>query len=520
MNVASAELLQVHSVTKRYGETTVLNNCRFDVRSGEIHALLGGNGAGKSTLVRIISGLVTPTDSDMLLSGKAYSPNSKRDAEIAGIDIVQQELNLIPTLNVAENLLLSRLPAVGGVIRQTTLHRHAKAALERLGLKDIATDTIVGTLGVGQQQMVEIAAALDRECRLLILDEPTAALSIGETESLFQWLIKLREQGVGIIYISHRLDEVARLADRITVLRDGHYIATHDAKGMSTNEMVDLMTGEIADATSSKEKESNSSGSLQETHDTHSDVAMWVENITGGIVDNVSFQVHQGERLGIAGLVGSGRTELLRLIFGADTANSGEVYLHGASKPSCFQHPSEAVSAGIAMLTEDRKKNGLLLTQSIRVNSTLAAMWKRFSSAGVIQSRTERKSAQDNCLSMETRCEDIDQHVGTLSGGNQQKVVIAKWLTVDANVFLFDEPTRGIDVPARRRIYRLIDQLANDGKAIVIVSSDLEELFETCDRIAVMSNGKLVNTFVGPEFSHDEITQAAFSGYLDRQSAG
>ncbi|MCC9608647.1 sugar ABC transporter ATP-binding protein [Blastopirellula sp. JC732] len=509
---SGSNLLEVQGVTKRYGEATVLNDCQLQVRAGEIHALLGGNGAGKSTLVRIIAGLVSPTAGEMKLNGTSYAPSQKREAEEAGVQIVQQEFNLIPTLSVAENLLLTRLPSLGGVINRKELHRRAKTALERLDLHDISTDAIVETLGVGQQQMIEIAAALDRQCKLLILDEPTAALSVAEVEALFPWLENLRAKGVGIIYISHRLDEVARLSDRITVLRDGQYFGTYETSQLTTDQMVDLMTGDVHNPASHHPNPEETLGEKS------SDFALRVEGISGGKVQDVSFEVRRGERFGIAGLVGSGRTELLRLIFGADVASRGHIYLDNSDTPRRFRHPSEAVAAGLAMVTEDRKQNGLLLPQSIRANSTLAALGKRFSRWGVIRSQAEAESAESHRESMEIRCTSIEQHTSALSGGNQQKVVIARWLTTEASVFLFDEPTRGIDVPARRRIYRLIDTLADEGKTIVIVSSDLEELFETCDRIAVMSNGRLCEIFSRPDMSHDAIMRAAFSGYLDRSS--
>jgi len=508
VSIPSASLLKTTGLTKRYGDAVVLRDGSIEVRAGEVHALLGGNGAGKSTLVRIIAGLVPCTSGRMSVSGQAYQPKSKREAESVGIEIVQQEFNLISTLSVAENLLLTRLPARGGVIRQKGLHRQAREALDRLGLHDIPTDAIVETLGVGQQQMIEIAAALYRQCRLLILDEPTAALSHAESESLFSWLDKLRAEGVGIIYISHRLDEISRISDRISFLRDGMMIGTYHAAELTTDEMVELMTG---DHPHHEPREESHTG-----RDRSADCLLRVDKLSGGMVDEVSFEVRQGERLGIAGLVGSGRTELLRLIFGADRASSGGVYVSDDPAPRRFRHPREAVTAGLAMVTEDRKKNGLLLPLSIRVNTTLAAMVKRFSRSGLIRFPAENETAEQFCQSMEIRCADIEQSTGTLSGGNQQKVVIARWLATDASVFLFDEPTRGIDVPARKKIYHLIETLAAQGKGIVIVSSDLEELFETCDRIAVMSNGKLVKIFEGAEMSHDMIMQAAFSGYIQQ----
>ncbi|QDS90959.1 Ribose import ATP-binding protein RbsA [Rosistilla ulvae] len=494
-------LLSVRSLTKRYA-VKVLDDVSIDFHPGEIHALLGANGAGKSTLCRIIAGLTASTSGSMQIDGRVYSPQGKRAAEAAGVQIVQQELNQIATLSVAENIMIGRLPARFGVVDRGELHRRARIALDRFGLQEIDTHAITGSLGVGRQQMIEIATALDRDCRLLILDEPTAALSAGESETLFTWLNKLRQQGVGIIYISHRLDEVARLSDRITVLRDGKFICTRPTADVDRDAMVDLMTGETTQQQAADDFAS---------HQTDR-VAMRVERMSRGRwVRDVSFSVHRGERLGIAGLVGAGRTELLRLIFAADRADAGEVYLNDEAAPRRFADPSDAVAAGLAMVTEDRKENGLLLSQSIRANTTLASMKTLFSAGGWIRGAAERQMADRMRESMETRCTSIEQTVGTLSGGNQQKVAVAKWLVRDADIFLFDEPTRGIDVAARRRIYRLFETLARDEKSLVIVSSDLEELMETCDRIAVMSAGRLVASFARGDWSTEQIMQAAFA---------
>ena len=501
--MSQAFLLQTNSLTKRYGSVTVLNNVTMDVRAGEIHALLGANGAGKTTICKIISGLICATEGSMQLADNEYRPASKQEAESNGIEIVQQELNLISTLSVAENLFLTQLPHRGGVLRNRTLHNQARKILDRFGLSEIQTHASVSSLGIGHQQMIEIASALARDCRLLILDEPTAALSGRESQLLFEHLKRLRDQGVGIIYISHRLDEVASLSDRVTVLRDGQFVATRETESITTDDMVSLMT----DDESVGEKIEHQPFSSEET-------AISVRHINRGPIRDVSFDVKRGERLGIAGLVGSGRTELLRAIFGADVAVSGEIKLRGDHPGRLFCHPSEAVAAGLAMVTEDRKQNGLLLSQSIMANTILNSMRSRFSRWGLIK----RVDAQDTTSQMmndlETHYESIDQSVGTLSGGNQQKVVIAKWLVRDADVFLFDEPTRGIDVAARRRIYRLIESLAKRGKACVIVSSDLEELLETCDSIAVMCDGKLVETFHRDQWSREKIMQASFAAYV------
>lgn len=487
----------------------VLDGVSFELRAGEIHALVGANGAGKSTLCKLISGLVPPTEGQMQLNGVPYSPGDKRSAESLGVQIVQQELNLIPTLSVAENLLLGRYPQRWGVIDRRELQLRARAALDRFGLTDISTDQSVGSLGVGQQQMLEIAAALDRKCELLILDEPTAALSAGETERLFARLDELRAQGVGIIYISHRLDEIARIAYRLTVLRDGKYVSTHAVSEFQPIErVVDLMTGE----TQAVEH------ALQE-HTSHSreQTLLRVNGMTGGPVQEVSFSVQAGERYGIAGLVGAGRTELLRLIFGADRATRGDVFLRGESMARRFGHPHEAVAEKMAMVTEDRKQNGLLLSQSIRVNTTLPSLDRLAGTAGVIDRQREATVVRTEWERLGIRARDMEQSVGTLSGGNQQKVAVAKWLLKDADVFLFDEPTRGIDVAARRKIHQLFDELARQGKALVIVSSDLEELFETCDRIGVMSAGRLVSQYKREEWSYDAIMQDSFAGYAAQE---
>ncbi len=501
--MSQTPLLQTIKLTKHYGDVTVLRNVSLDVRAGEIHALLGANGAGKSTLCKIISGLISPSDGTMQLAGANYAPQTKQQAEASGVEIVQQELNLIGTLSVAENLLLTRLPNRGGLLRSRLLHDQARRILDRFGLSQVATGAPVESLGVGHQQMVEIATALARQCRVLILDEPTAALSGTESEQLFGHLRGLREQGVGIIYISHRLDEVAAISDRITVLRDGQYVTTRKTASLRADDMVDLISGDAP----------QSQAARYQSHRTD-EMALQVRSLTCGKVRDVSLQVHRGQRLGITGLVGSGRTECLRAIFGADVATSGEVMLRARPLGVRFSSPSQAVAAGLAMVTEDRRQNGLLLSQSIAVNTTLGSLWKRFSRWGLLQGAHERSVSSDMVDDLGIQCQTTQQSVATLSGGNQQKVAIAKWLVRDADVFLFDEPTRGIDVAARRRIYRLLESLSAQGKACVIVSSDLQELFENCDSIAVMCDGRLVETFERKNWSQEKIMRASFSGYI------
>ncbi|MEM6691070.1 MAG: sugar ABC transporter ATP-binding protein, partial [Planctomycetota bacterium] len=422
--------LETIGLTKRYGDVDVLDGVSITFSGGEIHALLGANGAGKSTLCKIMAGLTPASKGSMRLAGKEFNPTDKVDAENHGVEIVQQELNLVGTLSVAENLLLSRLPNRGGVLRVKPMHRQARAILDRFGLSDVGTHTAVRRLGIGKRQMLEIAKALSRDCRLLILDEPTAALSDTESQFLFKTLASLREQGVAIVYISHRLEEVKQISDRLTVLRDGQRISTVETRTVSTDDMVDLMSGAT-----------NTNKSTEHRCYTRDQIALTVDSICNGPVQDVSLKVKRGQRLGITGLVGSGRTELLRAIFGADHAASGTIQV-GDGSTGRFKHPSEAVKAGLAMVTEDRKENGLLLSESIRVNATIAALKKRFTHSGLIRKRMENREVETQRKTLDLQCVSIEQPVGQLSGGNQQKVVVSKWLLRDAEVFLFDEPTR------------------------------------------------------------------------------
>jgi len=506
-------LLEIRGITKRYGNVTVVRGVDLQLRRGEIHALLGANGAGKSTLCKMVAGLTDVTDGTMRLDDSPHAPADKQAAERQGVQIVQQELNLIPTLNVAENLLLTNLPATAGVLRMRRLHREARRALDQFGLGDVGTHTPVSQLGVGRQQMLEIATALHRSCRVLILDEPTAALSGSETQRLFEHLKTRCGQGVGVLYISHRLDEVKQIADRVTVLRDGEHVGTFDTSQLSTDQMVDLMSGTVAgDSVSGDPPAAAADRDDVPPYQSHvrDEAVLVVDRICSGPVRDVSFDVRAGERFGITGLVGAGRTELLRALFGADVAESGTVSVAGRGGRS-FSNPRQAVDGGLAMVTEDRKQNGLLLQQSIRTNTSLSALGQKFARLAVVRGAAEAAAVRQMCRRLDTRCTGIEQTVDTLSGGNQQKVVVAKWLTRGADVYLFDEPTRGIDVAARRRIYQLIDTLAARGKGIVIVSSDLEELFETCDRIAVLSGGRMQQTFERGDWSEERILQACFS---------
>ncbi len=493
-------LLSVTGLSKTYS-APVLCDVDFELRPGEVHALVGENGAGKSTLARILAGLVPPTAGEMRLRDLPYVPRSKADAESQGIRLVMQELNLIGTLSIAENLCLDRLPNRFGWIDYRRLNEAVRPIMEAVGLGDLDPSCSVGILGVGQQQLVEIAAGISRKCQVLILDEPTAALTNPEINRLFVQLQALKKNGVGLIYISHRLDEIQRIADRITVLRDGRIVATRAVSSVSTEAIVRLMVGR--DLVSASSPQQRSLGPI----------ALEVKGLCAGkAVRNVDFNVRAGEILGFAGLMGSGRTETMRAIFGADRPERGEIYVGGASIPASIRSPRDAVQLGMAFVTEDRKAQGLLLPLSIRENTTLIKL-PTLSWRGWIRPERERSEAIRWVDALRVRSASVEQPVVELSGGNQQKVVIAKWLALESNVLIFDEPTRGIDVGAKFEIYALLTQLAAAQKAVIIVSSDLKELLGLCDRLVVMSAGAVAATFLRGDWSEERVLAAAFSGY-------
>jgi ribose transport system ATP-binding protein len=481
----------------------VLQDVDLELYPSQVHALMGANGAGKTTLARIVSGLTKADSGVMSLGGAVYSPQSKTEAESRGVQIVLQELTLIPTLSIAENLFLSRLPSRWGLVRSRLLRAQAEEALSAVGLERLDPTTKTGRLGVGEQQLVEIARALARSCRILILDEPTAALSTPQVERLFHHVARLKGAGVAIIYISHRLEEVRRIADRITVLRDGRLIATKPSRELAMDEAVRLMVG------------ANPEYELRGHRRPSGPVVLRVDRLSrGDRVREVSFELHRGEVLGISGLVGSGRTELLRAIFGADRPDSGEVFLNGRDQPHRFRHPRQAVAAGIGMVPEDRKTEGLLLPLAVRINLSLARMSRFRNRMGWIDRTSENAASATIGDRLQLRCRSMEQTVWELSGGNQQKVVIGRWLLREPEVMFFDEPTRGIDVAAKFAIYHLIDDLADRGKGIVVVSSEVEELMLLCDRIAVLSAGRLVETFDRGGWSQESLLAAALTGYF------
>ena len=497
---AGPVLLQGRGIGKTYA-TPVLAGVDFELRAGEVLALTGENGAGKSTLSKIVAGLVQPTAGTLVLAGQPFAPASRQEAEKAGVRMVMQELSLVPTLSVAENLLLGRLPHRLGFIRGDALNAAAARQMALIGLDDVDPRLPVSALGVGYQQMVEIARSLVGDCRLLILDEPTATLTTREIAHLFKQIEALKARGVAIVYISHRLDELAQVADRVMVLRDGRHIDTRPMRELTQADIVRSMVGR--DVHEGLDRAVRPRGRR----------ALAVRGLgRGHVVRDVSFDLHAGEVLGLAGLVGSGRTELLRLIDGADRKDAGDVFLGESGTPAKIASPMQAVRQGIGFVTEDRKSQGLLLPQSIRVNATLANL-PAISRGGWLRRDQERAEVQRLRELLRVRSESIEQPVAELSGGNQQKVVFARWLHRDCDVLLLDEPTRGVDIGARADIYAQMDKLAAAGKALLMVSSDLRELMSQCDRIGVMSAGKLVRIFERGQWSEQLLLEAAFSAY-------
>src|SRR5471032_2532519 len=482
---AQAAVLSVSGIGKTYAQP-VLGDIDLTLMRGEVLALTGENGAGKSTLSKIIGGLVSPTTGHMQFQGTAYQPASRTQAEKLGIRMVMQELNLLPTLSVAENLFLDNLPSRGGWINRKRLREDAIQAMAQVGLEAIDPDTLVSELGIGHQQMVEIARNLIGDCHVLILDEPTAMLTAREVEMLFEQITRLQARGVSIIYISHRLEELARVAQRIAVLRDGKLVCVDAMANYDSEQLVTLMVGRELG-------EKIDLGTRQ-----IGEVALKVKGLSRkGKVQDVSFEVRKGEIFGISGLIGAGRTELMR--------------------PVGIRSPMDAVKNGIALITEDRKGEGLLLSQSISANIALGNM-EVISSGGVVNAKDEMSLARRQVDAMHIRSSSPTKLVSELSGGNQQKVVIGRWLERDCSVMLFDEPTRGIDVGAKFDIYALLGELTRQGRALVVVSSDLRELMLICDRIGVLSAGRLIETFERDTWTQHELLAAAFAGYQKRDA--
>jgi ribose transport system ATP-binding protein len=508
-----AAVLCARTISKDFSGVRVLQDVDLDLRAGEIHALMGENGAGKSTLMKILSGVHTAYDGEILIEGKPIRFDSVRDAERAGIAIIHQELNLVRELTVADNIFLGREPLLGGlIVDRRCMVQSAASLLQRLGIA-IDPDSRIAGLRVGEQQLVEIARALSLDARILIMDEPTSALSNAECEILFKVVRQLAEAGVAVIYISHRIDEVMELADRVTVLRDGSHIATAPIAELSRGGIIRAMVGrEIA--ASDRARSARGGETILSVRDLTLDVA-WRRGWRR-VLDRVSFDLRQGEILGIGGLLGSGRSEILESIFGsARGQRNGQVLVRG--EPTRIASPVDAGRYGIALVTEDRKERGLHLAATIEDNVALPSV-QALSRFGVRDFAAEAALSRKVVKDLGVRCTGIEQVAATLSGGNQQKIVIGKWLATQPSILLLDEPTRGIDVGAKREIYDLIFALAGQGLGIVVVSSELPELLLLSDRVLVMCEGRQTGILPRAEATQESVMRLATpQGSMARQ---
>lgn len=496
-------LIEMRGIIKHFPGVRALDGVNFTLERGECHSLVGENGAGKSTLMKVLSGVYADAafEGDILVDDEPQHFRGVQDARAAGIAIIFQELSLVKELSVGENIFLGREPSHFGIIDRHRLDREAKKLLSELRL-NIDPDEKVESLGIGQQQLVEIAKALSQDARILVLDEPTAALTASEVETLFVILRRLLERGVGLIYISHKLDEVFRISDRITVIRDGRTVASHQVGETNRNEVIAAMVGRALVDVFPAGGHEKGPVALEVRH-----LTVHATGANRKLVDNVSFKVRQGEVLGIVGLMGAGRTELLTAIFGSPAgARSGEILVDG--KLAEISTPAAAISSHIGFVTEDRKRFGLIPQLSVSDNLTLAAL-RRITGGRLTHPSREAAAAGRTMSSLGIKADRSLTSPDTLSGGNQQKVVLGKWLLTEPQVLLLDEPTRGIDVGAKQEIYAEINQLAADGMAIVLVSSELPEVLGLSDRIIVLNNGKLSGEFDRDEATPEKLMAAA-----------
>ncbi|MCR5054473.1 MAG: sugar ABC transporter ATP-binding protein [Lachnospiraceae bacterium] len=482
-------ILTMNDIDKSFPGVHALDHVHFDVNRGEVHALMGENGAGKSTLMKVLTGIYTKDSGSIIYEGKEVEFHNAREAQDAGVVIVHQELNMVGHLTVAQNIFIGREFKKGIMIDDKKMNEEAKKLFERLNI-DIDPTATMSDLTVGKQQMCEIAKAISHEAKVIVFDEPSAALTEAEIQELFKIIRDLREQNLGIVYISHRMDEIKVITDRVTVMRDGGYVGTLITNECTKDDIINMMVGRV----------------IYEEPKTKSMVApdapvvLKVSHLNAGkMVQDVSFELRKGEILGFSGLMGAGRTETARAIFGADPKESGEIFVNGQKVE--INTPEDAVKAGIGYLSEDRKRYGVVVQKTVAENSTLATM-DRYVKGIFINKKAEHEITQKYVDSLATKTPSVDQLVVNLSGGNQQKVVIAKWLVRDCEILIFDEPTRGIDVGAKNEIYKLMNKLAAEGKSIIMISSEMTEILRMSDRIVVMCEGKVTG-----ELGIEEVTQ-------------
>ncbi len=489
-------ILKMQGIQKYFSGVHALNGVNFELKAGEVHALMGENGAGKSTLIKVLCGIHKRDGGSVEYFGQEVDFNNIAESQAAGISVIHQELNMMNHLTVAQNMFIGREFKRGAFINDKKMEEEAQKLFDKMGVK-IDPATKLGDLTVGKQQMVEIAKAVSRECKLLVLDEPTAALTLPEVEELFKIMNDLRDKGIGMIYISHRMDEINRISDRVTVMRDGEYVGTVNTAEVTKDDIVKMMVGRVI------------MGEQKEASAVPADapVVLEVKHLNAGKeVKDVSFTLRKGEILGFAGLMGAGRTEVARALYGADSRQTGEIFLNG--KKVKIKTPEQAVKNGICYLSEDRKRFGLMLDKSVTQNSAIASV-DNYIKAGIIDDGKMRDVSAEINAKLRTKTPSMEQLLKNLSGGNQQKVIIARWLMKNSDVFIFDEPTRGIDVGAKSEIYNLMEDLTKQGKSIIMISSELPEVLRMSDRIIVMCEGRKTGELDISEATQENIMQLA-----------
>lgn len=487
-------VLELLHITKKYPGVVALDDVSLKVRRGEVHALIGENGAGKSTLIKTCSGAVIPDEGDILINGKSYKNMTPKQSIESGVAIIYQEFNLVRELSVAENVFLGNEIRRGIIVDRKAMNKETARIFKSLHI-DLDPNTPVKNLSVGYQQMIEIAKAIRHNAQVLIMDEPSAPLTSQEVEAMFHVVEQLKAQGVSIVYISHRLEEIFRLSDRITVLRDGQYIQTLDTKETNQQELVMLMVGRALN-------EKFPARNVQVEDKT----IFEMKQVCGNGDTDISFQIKKGEILGLGGLVGAGRTEIAQMIFGIKPIESGEMFLHG--KSIAPRSPQEAIRLGIALVPEDRKNQGAMLGMDIKSNINMP-IYPDISKGTVVNSKRENQIAEKYRTELQIKTPSIRQKVKNLSGGNQQKVILGKWLAADTELIVLDEPTRGIDVAAKYEIYKLMNDIVAQGKTILLISSEMEELIGMSDRIIVLAEGKITGELKKSEFSQEIIMKYA-----------
>lgn len=489
-------IVSMQDIVKSFSGVYALKNARLELKKGEVHALMGENGAGKSTLMKILTGIYSKDSGSIEFENQEIEFKTPKEAQNAGIVIVHQELNMMNHLTVGQNLFIGREDMKGLFIKDKQMNQKAEKLFEKLGIHIDPKETM-GNLTVGKQQMVEIAKAISQNAKVIVFDEPTAALTETEINDLFKIINDLRSQGIGIIYISHRMDEINRITDRVTVMRDGEYVGTLITKDCTKDDIINMMVGRV----------------IYEDPKQHSTVpngapiVLQVKKLSAGkMVKDVSFELYKGEILGFSGLMGAGRTELARAIFGADEIDSGEIYVRG--KLAHIKSPMDAVRYGIGYLSEDRKRYGVVVDKSVADNSVMASL-ENYTKGLFIDDEKVKADSQEYVNLLSTKTPSVEQYVVNLSGGNQQKVVIAKWLIRDSEILIFDEPTRGIDVGAKSEIYTLMNQLVKQGKSIIMISSELTEILRMSDRVIVMCEGRKTGELPIEEANQEKIMHYA-----------